>query len=319
MEKPTKQVTWTLEKCKSEALKYPSHHKWSLESKYSYRKASAKGWLYLCPAGKFDSYKLPREQGYWTYDRCREESAKYSSIAEWHKHSRGSMKSAKRNGWYKELCLHYVKPTPVFTYDECKRVASLCGSFREWLQKYPECYRYAVQNGWKDDLGNFLQRVDRTIWTYEKCVISALHHKSVKSWMKTSYGAYKKCREKGWYQSVVSLIESVERDNDADIIYMWKAINCFYNGEQVYKIGVTSSGVGIKRIKQVMRSSGYDSEIVFMHNVGRKKAYEVEANLLELGVNPKFSKFDGSTEFRAMSDQDVRIAKALVFGESIRG
>lgn len=318
MEKPTRQTIWTLEKCQSEALKYPSHNQWLLGNKYSYRKASAKGWLDLCPAGKFDDYKMPKEQGYWTYERCKEESLKYSSVSEWHKNSRGSMKSAKRNGWYKELCLHYVKPTPVFTYDECKQVASLCSSFSEWLFKYPECYRYAVKSGWKDDLGVFIQRPELHIWTYEKCIASAIGHKSVKSWMKASYGAYKKCKDKGWYQSVVLLIDKTERNNDADIIYMWKAVGCFYNGEQVYKIGVTSSGVGDKRIKQVMKSSRFDAEIIFMHDVGRKKAFELETMLLKQGYDPKFSKFDGSTEFRALSDHEVRIAKALVFGESVR-
>lgn len=419
MEKPTKQTGWTLEKCKAEALKYPSHNQWSLGSKYSYKKASVKGWLGLCPAGKFDNYKLPKESGYWTYERCKEESSKYSSVSEWHKNSRGSVNSAKRNGWYGKLSLQYLKPVPVFTYDECKQVASLCGSFAEWSDKYPECYRYAVKSGWKDDICAFIQRPYKEVWTYEKCKETLSGFKFSKDWkeafpkayraaknnfwlkefsetfktqrkdysleeciqiastMKSftkwrnkdsfSYGAmeengwyeqclevmdlskkpknywtYERCKKEaskftsvlewrklsassivaahtnGWYHEISSNMERSDTSSDADVIYMWKAIGCFYNGEQVYKIGVTSSGVGDKRISQVMKSSGFDAEMIFMHNVGLRNAYKIETMLLKQGVNPKFSKFDGSTEFRAMSDHEVRIAKALVFGEGVR-
>lgn len=44
--------------------------------------------------------------------------------------------------------------------------------------------------------------------------------------------------------------------SDRDTVYIWRAVNERYNGNSVYKIGITSARLGKQRITEVTKASG---------------------------------------------------------------
>ena len=98
-------------------------------------------------------------------------------------------------------------------------------------------------------------------------------------------------------------------DNDA--IYIWRAVDQHYNGNPVYKIGVTSARLGTVRVEQVARAGGFEFELICCEKV-QGKATALERKLHILGEDPKFVGFDGCTEFRALSDSALYAAISMI-------
>jgi hypothetical protein len=61
------------------------------------------------------------------------------------------------------------------------------------------------------------------------------------------------------------------------------------------------------RIEQVSKDSGISAEIILLEQVSGS-AYKLEKQLKKLGVNPKFTSFNGSTEFRSLTDEELKYA-----------
>lgn len=91
--------------------------------------------------------------------------------------------------------------------------------------------------------------------------------------------------------------------SDNDVIYVWRAKNIYFNGLEVYKIGITSQRLGESRVKKVSFSSGFENEVLLFRN--SKKAKLLESKMLQFGVFPDFEKFDGRTEFRALNEDEL--------------
>lgn len=99
------------------------------------------------------------------------------------------------------------------------------------------------------------------------------------------------------------------RDNNA--IYIWKAINEFYDDKQLYKIGVTSSRLRKKRIIQVAGKLRWDYEIISLEKVSCE-ATKLEKEIHKIGINPNLIGFDGATEMRAFNNEDLKKAINII-------
>lgn len=97
----------------------------------------------------------------------------------------------------------------------------------------------------------------------------------------------------------------------SNAIYIWKAVDWFCDDLSVYKIGVTSSTYNGRRIGAVAREAGVRHEIVVLMQV--KNCFEVEKQLLTLGNPVSGSSFNGSTEFRALTPEDLTTALKIIF------
>jgi hypothetical protein len=51
--------------------------------------------------------KERKPNGYWTFDKCKEEALKYN-IKELFKNSAGAYNAARRNNWMVEICSHMI-------------------------------------------------------------------------------------------------------------------------------------------------------------------------------------------------------------------
>jgi len=98
---------------------------------------------------------------------------------------------------------------------------------------------------------------------------------------------------------------------DDDTVYVWKAVGQSFNGNPVYKIGVTSHRLGQRRIKQVAKEFGFDFEIIVCQQISGK-ATKLEKCLHQLGENPKYLGKGGRTEFRALSDESLKTVLTLI-------
>lgn len=92
---------------------------------------------------------------------------------------------------------------------------------------------------------------------------------------------------------------------DEDAFYMKMADEQF-NGLPVYKVGITSARLGMARIKAQNRRSRMKHQVVIPPTRMIGCARDVELFALSLGVNPKYLPFDGSTEYRAFTEDEVK-------------
>ena len=91
----------------------------------------------------------------------------------------------------------------------------------------------------------------------------------------------------------------------SNVVYIWKVIGEFWNDKQVYKIGVTGTQNGTRRIVDCANRHGVNYEVVFYKEFADPKVFEKE--LLDKFEVVKGFSGDGATEFRAISDDELLV------------
>lgn len=100
-----KTIKWTKERCQKEALKYKTRNEFKIYSPNAYRASIYNRWMdELCSHMKY----VNNPSGYWTKERCREESIKYKN-KESFKKAKGAFGSSYVNGWLDEFFPKKVK------------------------------------------------------------------------------------------------------------------------------------------------------------------------------------------------------------------
>ncbi len=94
---------WTKENCLELALKCETLKDFYEKYEGAYTKSIKEGWLNLFTHLKIS--KLPN--GYWTKEKCLEESLKYKSKKDFRINSKSAYSSATKNKWLDEICIHY--------------------------------------------------------------------------------------------------------------------------------------------------------------------------------------------------------------------
>lgn len=105
-----KEIKWTHEACKAEALRFETRNAWSDNSQCSYSAAKKHGWFEECvkhmpiPSDAVLKAKRSREQ-IWTFELCLEEARKAGTAGKWQKESPSSRVQAFKRGWYHEIMM----------------------------------------------------------------------------------------------------------------------------------------------------------------------------------------------------------------------
>jgi len=94
---------WTKEKCIEESLKFKTKKEFMSKSPTVYSIIQKRGWINDV-LNKMMSIK--RKNGYWTKEKCKEQSLKYKTRKEYQVKSRSSYNSAWKNKWLDEICIH---------------------------------------------------------------------------------------------------------------------------------------------------------------------------------------------------------------------
>jgi hypothetical protein len=240
----------------------------------------------------------------WTFAKLQSEADKYDGRGAFSEGSPGAYLWAKRRNLLDEICKNYQQKG----WDNKSVIGSAISyeSRSEWHKKSPGAVVYAKRNGlYEVCCAHMVEKVKPSnYWTIARLKEAALKFSTKEDFRRGNCPAWAAAHRSGKWVEITAHMGSAWR-TDADTIYVWRAEDQFFNRKPVYKIGVTSIKCGDSRISQVCRASGFKPCSVIKTFVGVGRAYEVEKAALNFGCDPKFSKFDGSTEFRALSDQQL--------------
>lgn len=138
---------WTLERCKSEAIKYESTSEWKKKDITSYNAAKKHKWLEQC------NCHMKKKVRHFTFELCIEEAREYSYLSQWRKTY--SYVVARRNGWIEECSKHMIddalKPAGYWTREKCIEDARKYKTRTEWARNSSAAYTISKRIGCFDE------------------------------------------------------------------------------------------------------------------------------------------------------------------------
>jgi len=245
----------------------------------------------------------------WTDEMLIADAARFDTRGEWRRESKAAYSSAKRRSMLDVCCAHMRQVRTSWTDEMLIADAARFETRAEWKRESGPAYQAAVTRNLLDVCCAGMRQV-YTSWTDEMLIEDASRFETRAEWAGRSGSAYNTALSRGLLDACCAHMSRASgMDNDA--IYIWKALGWTFNGEQVYKVGVTSARLDDVRIKQVTKAADVKAEIVMLAKV-KGMATRLEVALKSIGHDPKYVGFDGCTEFRAMSDEQLKQALALI-------
>ena len=99
-------LIWTKEKCQEESLKYKYRKEYEINNPASYKSALRNKWLDdIC--GHMILKLKPK--GYWTKEKCQEESLKHNNKTDFRKYCGGAYYFSFKNNFLNDICQHMIK------------------------------------------------------------------------------------------------------------------------------------------------------------------------------------------------------------------
>ena len=244
----------------------------------------------------------------WDEPAIRSAAKKFQSRGEFEVECASAVASARKKfpGLLDELFPRKLRVA--WTEETVRNEALKYSSKKEFQDKCSSGEAAARRFGILDDLGFKRPVQSRFKWTEEAIRVEALKYSTKREFEKFARGASERARVIGIIDDL-GLLEYPPSDNDT--IYMWRAVGQYFNSNPVYKIGVTSARLGLARINQVSKASGFESQMIFVHVVAGK-ASSLESKLLAMGDDPRYTGFNGASEFRAFNSAALEIILEIV-------
>jgi predicted GIY-YIG superfamily endonuclease len=118
--------------------------------------------------------KERKPNGYWTFDKCKEEASKYTTRTIFQKNSTIAYRSSVKNGWLNECCSHMIvkkKPNGYYTKERCKEEALKYKNKKTFSEKSKGAYNASYKKKWIDEICSHMKpqgsRYKRCIYVYE--------------------------------------------------------------------------------------------------------------------------------------------------------
>lgn len=300
---PLPPEAWTDERIIEDAKKYSSKKEWQNNSSSGYSLAHKKGLVDIACAHMTQGLKK------WTNEDLAAEASKYDTLIDWVNNSKSSYATAYRRGIVKEISSH-MKPASrvrIWTEDAILKDALRFDSKSIWKKESPGGYYAALDKGLMNLASMHMTSSNKT-WSKEEILADAAKYSTIHEWRSESSLGYSAAHRHDLLSEATAHMVPSERKSAADVIYIWRAVGWAFNGKCVYKIGLTSSRRKKARLTKGKRSADAEVDIILMIKVPSGGAYKIEKELLSIGDNPKYSGFDGCTEFRAMSEAQLQVA-----------
>lgn len=306
---------WTLERCHAEALKYETKSAFELGASSAYRIGKRNKWFDQICGHMVSGKRKPRK---WSFEQCRSEALKYETRSEFRKNAASGYQAAHENKWLDQICGHMHKPdlTKHWTFDRCQEEALKYETKSAFERGTRGAYNAARKKDWLDQICGHMLDVykPRGHWTFERCQAEALKYETRKSFELGTISAYQTARRNGWLDQICTHMVDGS-PSDGNCFYLWLVVGAFFNGLPVYKFGVTSIRLHLGRIKQVAKAGGFEYNLVLWAPVAN--AYDLEAKVKAMGASPQYTGFNGCTEFRALTEEEVGQIKALAMVEFV--
>ena len=200
---------WTFEKCKEEALQYKNRTEFQKDSKGAYLKAYRGNWLdKICEHMEY----INKPNGYWTFEKCKEEALKYRTRYDFKKQSPTAYSKSCKSKWLEDICTHMkevIKPPNYWNFDRCKEEALQYKTRNGFQTQSRSAYKKSVQNKWLDEICSHMEEIKKpnNYWTFEKCKEEALKYDTRDSFGRQSISAYSRALNSNWLDKICSHME----------------------------------------------------------------------------------------------------------------
>lgn len=299
-------MKWTTEKIWEVALRYDNLSKFIAEQNRCYHAAIRR---------KINKEITQHMESiyFWNFDLAVAEAKKYASRSEFHEGSPGAVAWAQRHGRLQEVLdaagLDSKKAiNGSWTKAKVLAVAKSCSSKNDFRYNHNNVYAIAKRDGYMRECNKFWV-APRTYWTNKMLAAEAKKYRTKIDFMLGNNSAYAICRKRQIIDKVCAHMEDAG-GSDNNVVYIWRS-DFQFNGLHVVKVGVTSERCGDRRVKDVSRKASCKAEIIILQKVSIR-ATEVETVLKKIGQDPLLEKFDGSTEFRAMTIDEIDLAVDII-------
>jgi len=220
------------------------------------------------------------------------------------------------SGVREAICTHMVevkKPKGFWTLENLQAEALKYDNKADFREKSNPAFLIASRKKVLDQICSHMVagKLPNGHWHIKaNCAQEALKYTNRREFSLANSSAYHGADTNGWLEEICAHMD-FNPSSDGDAVYLWRAVGQFFNGLQIYKFGITSARLEQRRIVEVARFANFEFEIIELVKV-KSSALDLEAELLKLGVNPKLSGFNGSSEFRALNDSDLLKAIDLI-------
>lgn len=178
------------EECKEISKKYSSRNDFCKGNNYAYKISSKNKWLDDFTWLKSKTH-LP---GYWTYERCKEESRKYTSRNDFCNGSRSAYTRSLKNGWLDEFT--WLTGQFRWTKELVDKEAKKYTSQGEFSDKCWCAFALARKEGWLKEYTWFKPK-HRTL-NYETCKQEASKYKTKAEFKRNDSWAHEVSRRNSW-------------------------------------------------------------------------------------------------------------------------
>jgi len=290
----------------SEALKYEHRVDFARQSQSFYDAAIKRGLLeQVC------SHMVPKTKPpYYSDKEIKEAVCKYDTYKEFMEHENGIYCFLQRHKKLEKYLseLSKVKHDP-YTKEEVMEIAKNYNTISEMGKHKSGALKAAVRLGIFDEIKSHM-KVNKRTYTYDELKEEALKYNHKSEFSKYSRNFYNVAYRRKILNEICSHMTPLHTwtPDCRNVLYIWKVADDDINhlGMPLYKIGITSKKLQHKRIKDVASKAKFKYEVIYYKK--REDCLVLEKQLLTIGTNPELVGFDGSCEFRAWDDQDLKAA-----------
>lgn len=260
--------------------------------------------------------RTKRPNGYWSPERLYAEALKYQTRQEFQQKNGAAYKAAGLRKIRDQICGHMLKlknPKGHWTPETLHAEALKYSNKVEFREKSNPAFLTASRKGLLEQICSHMEagKLPNGYWqNKENCAAEALKYMNRRAFSLANSSAYHGADVSGWLDEICSHMD-FNPSSDSNAVYVWKAKGHMFNGLQIYKFGTTSARLEDRRISEVARFAGMEFEIIILTKV-TVHASELESQLLQLGINPHYQGFNGASEFRALTDDELKAALDLI-------
>ncbi len=317
--------------CIASACLHNNRKAWRESEPRAYAAAQRNGWLDECCA---HMDRLVKPAGYWTKERCIESAQPYATIIEWQKAGGGAYGAAAKNDWLEECCAHmkrHRKPRGYWTKERCIESAKPHAHRLQWAEAERGAYLVATEKGWLDECCAHMARAKMPTLTHDEYVAWLAENRPGVVALEFYDGGNKKTLHYCEYghewlvrpdsiKSGRGCPKCRNAQHDENIIYCWKVLEApddvpvALPGYHLVKFGITSQGSKryYDRIKGTAGRNKMQHEVLVYQHTNKHEARTYEKWTHGLGVTPVMPERDGWTEFRLVSDAELRLVMDML-------